>query len=228
MSSGNFGFMRVAKVLILFALTLSACNNDLDENNMTFLDLGIMNHYGNDYLIITDAGVVLLTSSLPTEIDFEDNVRVSVKYHVLSGMEPTDSIKIDYRVAVDAIDEVLTKEIITINDENRDTLGSAPVKFQDVWITQDFLTVYFSFLAGNKDHYFNLTYDPKEQSDPDVVNLTFRHEDNGDIRQTQYSGFISFRLNSLRQEGKSTINITFKGKQYNSDEGYTADLVYTY
>ncbi len=225
----SFISVKVLMVMVMLPLiTLSGCLKDSDDSNMTFLDLGILNHYGNDYMIITDAGVVLLTEKLPEEVDFGDNLRVSVKYKVLSTAQPDDSIKADYWVYVEALNEVITKEIITINEANRDTLGDAPVEFSNVWITQDFLTVYFSFYAGDKDHFFNLTYDPDEQDDPGVVVLRFRHKANGDTELKKYSGFMSFRLNSLRKEGESAVDIVFKGKQYYEDKDYSSDLVYRY
>ncbi len=214
-------------VLFLFLLVTTGCSGD-DEKDMSFLDLGIINHYGNDYLIITDAGINLLAYALPTELDFDDNLRVSVRYKVIRPAEPDDSIKLDYIVAVEDINELLTKEIITIDDANRDTLGSSSVKFENVWITQDYLTVYFSFYAGTKEHYFNLTYDPMEQTSDDFVALTFRHKDNGDTEIKQYWGYISFRLNSLRREDGSSVNIHFRGKQFDEMDYQKNDLVYIY
>ena len=214
-------------ILFLFLLITAGCSGD-DEKNMSFLDLGIINHYGNGYLIITDAGVNLQALTLPVELDFDDNLRVSVKYRVIRPAEPNDSIKVDYIVDVEDINELLTKEIITINDANRDTLGSSPVKFENVWITQDYLTVYFSFYAGTKDHYFNLTYDPMEQTSDDFVALTFRHKDNGDTEIKQYWGYVSFRLNSLRREDGVPVNIHFRGKQFDEMDFQLNDLVYTY
>ncbi len=214
-------------ILFLFLVLIAGCI-DKDDENMSFLDLGIINHYGNGYLIITDTGVNLQAATLPVELTFDDNLRVSVKYRIIQPGESTDSIKVDYIVQVEDITELVTKEIITINDANRDTLGSSPVKFENVWITQDYLTVYFSFYAGTKDHYFNLTYDPMEQTSEDFVALTFRHNDNGDTEIKQYWGYISFRLNSLRREGRSSVNIHFRGKQFDEMDFQLNDLVYTY
>ena len=215
-------------MVLLPLITLSGCLKHQDDSNMTFLDLGILNHYGNNYMIITDAGFVLLTEKLPEEVNFDENMRVSIKYKVLTTTQPDDSIKADYWVYVEALDEIVTKEIITINEANRDTLGNTPVEFSNVWITQDFLTVYFSFYASNKNHFFNLTYDPEEQDDPSVVVLRFRHKTNDDNAQNIYSGFMSFRLNSLRKEGESKIDIIFKGKQNNEGMDYSSNLVYRY
>jgi len=219
---------KLIQLLILSVLIFSGCTGKSDDEPMTFMDLGILNHYGDDYMIITDAKVVLLTKKLPQDFDFEENIRVSVRYQILGPAESNDNIKADYRVEIKAIDELLTKDIITINDENRDTLGSAPVLFNNVWITQDFLTVYFTFYAGEKNHFFNLTYDEREQTDEDIVYLTFRHQDNGDIEIKKYWGYVSFRLNNLRKEGKSEVKIHFRGKQFDEEDFQLDDLVYNY
>jgi len=216
----------VKKILFFILIAFSACMDDYKEPDSYYLDLAVMNHDGNNYLITTDAGVKLMAESLPVEMEFDDNVRVNVRYRLLS---PVDTSKgFSYWVYVDEIEEVLTKDIITINDENRDSLGSAPVKFYDVWITQDYLTVYFSFYAGTETHYFNLTFDEKEQTDNDTIHLTFRHEDNKDIARHYYNGYITFKLKPLRDPEKSERVIRFRGKEYDNVDYLQKDLIYTY
>jgi hypothetical protein len=194
-----------------------------------FLDLGILNHYGtSEYMIITDDGIVLLTENLPRQIDFDDNARVSLRYHVLRSAPENDSIKADYWVDVDAITELITKEIVVVNDSKIDSLGTAPVEFQKVWITQDFLTVYFTFYGGSKVHDFNLTYNEDGQGEDEFTYLTFQHQDNKDEQVKQYWAYVTFRLNSLRKEGQSEIKIHFRGKQNNEDDYIQSDLVYRY
>ena len=140
----------VKQLVFLMLIILSSCMDDYSEPEKYYLDLAIVNHEGNDYLITTDAGVKLMAETLPVDLEFDDNIRVSVRYKLLTPVDSSQGFS--YWVYVDEIGEVLTKEILTINDENRDSLGSAPVKFYDVWITQDYLTVYFSFYAGYKTH----------------------------------------------------------------------------
>lgn len=213
-------------ILLLVLIGFVGCIDHNDDTEDKYYDLGVINHAGSSYLITTDAGVKLMTETLPVDLEFDDNLRVIVKYSILKPAGGDQDF--DYWVYVDEIEESFTKEIITINDANRDTLGSSPVEFHDVWITQDYLTVYFTFYAGNKDHYFNLTYDEQEQSDDSFILLTFRHDDNDDIASQTYTGYISFKLNSLRDLEKSEINIHFRGKQFNNVEYLLDDLVYKY
>ncbi len=216
---------RVKQLGFLMLIILSSCMDDYSEPEKYYLDLAIVNQEGNDYLITTDAGVKLMAEALPVELEFDDNIRVSVRYKLLTPVDTSQGFS--YWVYVDEIGEVLTKEILTINDENRDSLGSAPVEFYDVWITQDYLTVYFSFYAGTKTHYFNLTFDENEQVN-DTTLLTFRHEDNGDIPHQLYAGYITFKLNSLRDSEKSERVIFFRGKGYDNVDYLVEDLIYTY
>ena len=216
----------VKKILFFILIAFSACMDDYKEPDSYYLDLAVMNHDGNNYLITTDAGVKLMAESLPVEMEFDDNVRVNVRYRLLSPVDTSQGFS--YWVYVDEIEEVLTKDIITINDENRDSLGSAPVKFYDVWITQDYLTVYFSFYAGTETHYFNLTFDEKEQTDNDTIHLTFRHEDNKDIARHYYNGYITFKLKPLRDPEKSERVIRFRGKEYDNVDYLQKDLIYIY
>jgi hypothetical protein len=102
------------------------------------------------------------------------------------------------------------------------------VKFYDVWITQDYLTVYFSFYAGTEIHYFNLTYDEMEQADNDTIHLTFRHEDNNDVAIHYYNGYITFKLNPLRDPEKTERVICFRGKEYDNIDYLQEGLIYTY
>jgi hypothetical protein len=219
---------NLRNILILFAIVLSGCIKHADNDPMTLLDLGILNHYGSGYMIITDGGNVLLAESIPVNIDFDDNARVSIQYRIIQRAPQNDSIQADYLVQVDGINELITKEIITVDDNNRDTLGNAPVEFRQVWITQDFLTVYYSFYVGSKYHDFNLTYDIDEQADDEFIYLTFRHNDNNDEEVQQYWAYVTFRLNSLRKEGQSEVKIHFRGKQNNENDYIKSDLVYKY
>lgn len=219
--------MSTVKIIaFLILIALSSCMDDFSDTENYYLDLAIMNHEGDNYLITTDAGVKLMTETLPVDIDFDQNVRVNVRYKLLTPVDT--SMGFSYWVYVDEIGEVLTKEIVTINDENRDSLGSAPVKFYDVWITQDYLTVYFSFYAGTETHYFNLTFDEKEQANNDTILLNFRHQDNNDTPRQYYNGYITFKLNTLRDPEKSEQVIRFRGKEYDNIEYLQEDLIYSY
>jgi len=217
--------LKVKRILLLLMVALAGCDNFNDEN-YSYVDYGVLSRAGSYFLITTDPGIKLLAESLPVDLEFEDNLRVAVEYTFIK--QAGEDQDFDYWVNVEKISEIQTKEIVVINDENRDTLGCAPVDFKEVYIIQDFLTVYFTFYASNKDHYFNLTYDSNEQTDDNFVTLRFRHQDNDDQEAQKYTGFVSFRLNSLRQPDRSEINIHFRGKQYSEVEYRIDDLVYKY
>jgi hypothetical protein len=210
---------------LLFLVLLSGCLQDYEDVNVQYMDMAVIKHYGSYYLIITDDGVKLLTDELPLDEDFDDNLRAIVKYYLI-GIGGEDK-EYDYIVTVEEIKEIQTKDIIFINDDNRDTLGSAEVDFNEVWITEDYLTVYFSFLMGKQDHYFNLTFDEKEQILGDTIVLTFRHQDNNDHAVQELTGYITFNLDTLQTDDRNERVILFKGKEYQNRE-FRQELVYSY
>ncbi|NPA37231.1 MAG: hypothetical protein GXO47_10330 [Chlorobi bacterium] len=209
----------------LFIVFMTGCVNDTDDVDLLYMDAAVITHYGSSFFITTDAGLKLLAENIPFKDVFEESIRVLIKYYLLDVAG--ENKEYDYLVYVTEIKEIDTKDIILINDENRDTLGSASCDFIDVWITQDYLTVNFSFFMGTKIHNFYLTYDEKEQAGDDTIVLTFRHQDNNDIPAQKLTGYVSFKLNSLKIPGKNKIEIIFKGKGFNDFE-YEKNMIYSY
>jgi hypothetical protein len=217
----------VKNLALVLLIALSGClQEDGSSEAPLYYDFGILQEDGTSYTITVDnGGAVLAAESLPVDLEFEGKIRVTLAYSVIS--EGSEADDYDYLVTVRDIEEMNSKNILVIDDVSRDTIGDGGAEFHKVWITEDYLTVHFSFYAHNKEHKFNLTYDEQSQEDGNLL-LEFKHLDNDDLATNLYTGYLSFRLNSLQEDGKNEITFNFKGQKYYNEEFVVKDLVYKY
>lgn len=175
---------------------LPSCIDDVENAPYTYRQLCVTSYLDDNYLFISDSGERLLAKSLPLDYEFEDDKRVMVTF---SDFTKSMIEGYDYLIVLENIYDINTKDIIFINEENKDTLGNAPVFFDNIYASGNYLNLIFTFGAsGNEKHYFNMSYDAGLQPvSNDTIKLTFHHKDNNDTWIQNYPGFISFDLRSL-------------------------------
>jgi hypothetical protein len=193
----------------------------LDDNNDTtppqYLELGMTKLGAEEQMqVITDSDLTLEFATYPTSYDFEEDTRVMVKYSVNEQGEESDSY--DYLVDVYSIQDVVLKDIIELNEENRDTIGTDQIVVNDIWVSGGFLNIDFSFYGDDEVHYINVVQDPDEQSDdPTELYLQIRHDARDDEPLNRYRGLMSFHIESYQVEGEDMLTLIF------SDQGFYAD-----
>ncbi|MCU4165235.1 NigD1/NigD2 family lipoprotein [Carboxylicivirga caseinilyticus] len=179
---------------------LSSCMKEMDTVPYTYRLLCVTSMYGDYYMFTSDSGDRFITQTLPSQYEFEEDKRVLIEF---SSYEESDEDVLDYEyfVVLSSVTDITTKDIIFINEENKDTLGYDGVQINNLYAVGNYLNVDFTFWAsGSKSHYFNTSYDYDLQTSNDTIVLTFHHKDNDDIWRYSYSGFLSFDLRSLQED----------------------------
>ena len=130
----------------------------------------------------------------------------------------------DYNVLVKQINEILTKDIVEMDDDENteEKIGDDKINTTDMRINKDnkYLTIEFQYYgthSADKKHFLNLVI-PKAEAAPttedgsgkdEYINLEFRHNSEGDYPQTLGEGYVSFKLDKIkdRMEGKKGLRI---------------------
>jgi len=163
----------------------------------TYRQLCVTATYGDFYMFISDSGAKFITKTLPEGYEFEVDQRVMISFTDFTKSEVDDY---DYFFEPVTVSEIPSKEIIFINDENKDTLGNDGVILNNAYVSGNFLNVDVSFGAsGTIMHYFNTSYNDELQSSYDTLTLTYHHKDNDDMWLQTFSGFLSFDLRSIEE-----------------------------
>lgn len=142
----------------------------------------------------------------------KDKQRVIVNYSILSTKPIGSSYKHD--VLVNDIYEILTKDIFDITSNTQDSIGNDPIHIHDMWVSNDFLNVEFSYLGFSKMHFINLVRDASKTYTDNKVHLEFRHNANNDYPSHSVRGIVSFRLDKIRKPGVSSVEFVVHTNEF--------------
>ena len=107
-----------------------------------------------------------------------------------------------------------------LTDEVADSIGNNRIHVheKDIWISNNFLNIYFSYYGGNQVHYLNMIKHPNDSVDVDGrLVMEFRHNDNGDSYSYPYDGIVSFDMNSLYKSGMDSLPFVVNVKDWYGD-----------
>ena len=153
--------------------------------------------------------------------EFENGQRAFVIFNELE--QPVNGY--DYNIQVRDITKVLTKEIVTMDDEENteEKIGDDKINATYMWISKDkkYLTIEFQYYgthSEDKKHFLNLVINNKEadsaaenedNTDDEYINLEFRHNSERDSPDHLGEGYVSFKLDKIEEqiEGKKGLNI---------------------
>lgn len=205
---------------------LQSCLND-DNSPSDLLVISTINKIdkdSKDFYFTLDDGKKMYPSNgqIWGKADFKDGERAFVMFNELT--EPVDGY--DYNVRVKQIKAILTKDIITMdNEENtEEKIGDDKINATYMWINEDkkYLTIEFQYYGShseNKKHFLNLvinhpkpaapTADEKSREDDEYINLEFRHNGEEDYPQSLDEGYVSFKLDKIKDriENKKGVRI---------------------
>lgn len=212
--------------LIIVVLSSSfACNDDGYSLGDFRINIATVIPEGQEsYSLLLDNGEKLWPGATDVYYRPSVNQRVFVNYTILSD----ERNGYDHYIKVNDIWNVLTKPIIELTEEIADSIGNDPIKVNEFWIGDNYLNTSFSFnYGGEKPHAINMVINTMEETeDEGVLELEFRHNAYNSKSNALYNGFASFDLKPFRQEGKDSIPITIKVKDW--DEVKTFKLMYKY
>lgn len=96
------------------------------------------------------------------------------------------------------IDEVLTKEVVRLTEENIDEVGDDRIDILNAWVSGGYCNILFRFVTnGSERHLLNLienTTSAPDAPQDGYTDLEFRQNAFGDTSGYLYRGYVSFRL----------------------------------
>ena len=226
----NLKFIVFIFAVITAMPFLQSCQDDDTPNDLLVISTINTIQDSKDFYFTLDDGKTMFPSN-PQGMEakeYENGQRAFVIFNKLD--EPINGY--DYNIQVKRIQEILTKEIVTI-DENENTeekIGDNNINTTYMWITQDnkYLTIEFQYYGTHtedKKHFLNLVINPSDEqptadSDNDYINLEFRHNNEGDYPENLGEGYVSFKLDKIKDqiEGKKglriRVNTIYNGIKY--------------
>jgi len=181
----------------------------------------------NDYLIHLDNGNIVSPSvtSVPS-FEIKDNQRVLVNFNPLSDKPLTDST-VTYFAKIDGLQEILFKDIKKYTEVADDSMGHDPIVIRDAWIskTGGILTIDMKYYTNGSVHYINLIDNGEANGVDNPFILELRHNARGDSESYPAYGYVSFRLDYLKLQGKNETKFFIRYTDYN---GRRIDLPQTY
>ena len=176
------------------------------------------------YSLLLDDGTKLWPAATAVYYRAPTNQRVFVNYTLLSDKEGD----FDHYIKVNDIWNVLTKPVIDLNTQNADSIGNDPVRVNEMWVGNNYLNTSFSFnYSGVKPHAINMVLNTLEENNNGrVLELELRHNSFESESNRLFDGFACFDLKPFRIEGKDSIPIVIKYKDWDGDKTY--ELMYKY
>lgn len=223
-------------VICLFALIagtlfLTSCSEDKEYYSIgDFLvsfgvvEQGNTNQENNLVVRLDNGDKAVSLVSLPNWVEFEAGQRVLINFAPYEDKLNADSSKVYYG-KFNKIQNILYKDILSASSVNNDSIGNDPVMINRTWLTGDsILNVQFTFYTQGSKHYINLVDKGEGNGIEKPYLFEFRHNDRNDIHGYPASGFVSFKLDPIKVEGKHEVGFTVRYTDY---EGKTTDIPHT-
>lgn len=214
-------YIATSALIFIMVPILQSCLNDSDTYNDVLNDsslaIGTLRVIdGNDYYFDLDDGDKMYPgdTSYIHNYRLDDGQRVFVYFIPLAEKIPGYK----YNVKVIKIENILTKDIIPLTEENADSIGNDRINTNELWIKGGFLNIEFQYLHSgnpNKKHMLNMVVNKTAAAPPtddEYVDLEFRHNAFNDEEREPAWGVVSFRLDSIAEEmkGKKGLRIHVK------------------
>lgn len=204
---------RIFNFLVIFSLIFVACSKD--ESPEYYSVLGTVEKVEDSTFVVSDEDERLLVNNASSLNSVNDNDRI-IAYFTMSDMAKPSGV--DYVIDIYNFSRILFKPVTILSAEIIDSIGNDPLRVRDIWLAKDYLNLNFEYYGGSsgKIHYINLIRSPGELP-LDTIDLEIRHNANEDSQLYLLSGFVSFDLQSLRNEGDSVVLRIKANDYYNPD-----------
>jgi len=181
----------------------------------------------NDYVIHLDHGdkVVPLSTSVPSFV-LKDNQRVLVSFDPERNERLTDST-LTYYGNINSLRDVLFKGVKKYTEVADDSMGHDPILIREAWIskTGGILTIDFRYFTQGSVHYINLIDNGEANGIIKPFILELRHNARGDRKDYLATGYVSFKLDYLKLQGKTQTDFYVRYTDY---DGRKIDTPFTY
>ncbi|NDV66228.1 NigD-like protein [Bacteroides sp. 224] len=230
--------MNKLKLLLLLTIIItpvlySCQTSDDDKYSLAIATINVID--GNDYYFLTDKG----NKILPGDTTALHNYKVIPGQRVYVYFDEMDE-KVpgyDYNARIRYIENILTKGIIPMTEENQESIGDDPINISYIWFGGDHLNIEFHFQGtanSSTPHIVNLVKEDitipledgneeTEEEDDKYVNLELRHNAMGDTGSERLVSIVSFKKPFTTDPTKKGLKIRVK-TIYDGIKYYTIDL----
>jgi len=221
----KFKFIAFIFAIMTTTLILQSCldDNDGPADLLVISTINKISQDSKDFYFTLDNGEKMYPNNGQewNSAEFAEGQRAFVIFNELET--PVNGY--DYNIQVRDITKVLTKEIVTMDDEENteEKIGDDKINATYMWISKDkkYLTIEFQYYgthSEDKKHFLNLVINNKEadsaaenedNTDDEYINLEFRHNSERDSPDHLGEGYVSFKLDKIEEqiEGKKGLNI---------------------
>ena len=218
-------FITLTLAIIITLPMLQSCldDNDHQSRSLVISTINQISEDSKEFYFTLDNGKTMFPSNSQAwgGEKFENGQRAFVIFNELE--QPVNGY--DYNIQVRDITKVLTKEIVTMDDEENteEKIGDDKINATYMWISKDkkYLTIEFQYYgthSEDKKHFLNLVINNKEadsaaenedNTDDEYINLEVRHNSERDSPDHLGEGYVSFKLDKIEEqiEGKKGLNI---------------------
>lgn len=214
--------MAISILLMGILLFTPSCDDNLGSFRISIAT--VVPEGDKAYSLLLDNGKRLFPTAGDVRYSPKYNQRVYVNYTLLSEKNGAN----DYDVKINEIWNILTKQTIELNAQNKDSIGNDPLKARAVWVGGDYLNVSFLFnYGGVRPHAINLvknTLSTKESSQ--AIDLELRHNSYNSAHTNLIEGFVCFDLKPFRANDADSVKLSIKVNEWSGDTTY--DVIYRY
>ena len=213
--------LQLGLVLMILTTTVSCSKNDGYSLGKFYISVATVNKIDSHTFDLTlDNGQKLWPAASNFSWNFnynlKDSQRVFVNYTLLSDQYG----KYDHMVKVNDMWNILTKDVITLNNDNLQEVGHDPIRINDLWVANDFLNIGFLFnYGGIRPHTVNLVRNQLTQLDDgeEVLELEFRHNAFGTGADRLFDGLVCFDLKPFKRDDADSIKLKITYKDFPRD-----------
>lgn len=218
MKTIRYSLIVVISLIAIF--TFNSCNDDgysLGNYRLDIATVNVIDNESESFFLTLDNGTTLLPVASDAYYKPRFDKRVILNYTLLSDQMGG----YDHAIKINAIQDILTKDIIDLTSENEKEIGNDPIKILDLWTGDHFLNIHFGYnTAGEKAHAINLVRNKIEQTPTpsnETIELEFRHNANGDPQKYGAKNYAAFDLKPFQSENKDSINFIVKVLDFNNE-----------
>lgn len=217
--------LKFIAFIFIIMTTMTIFQSCLDDNNdpaelLVISTINLIDKDSKDFYFTLDDGATMFPSNQQewNNKKFESGQRAFVIFNELE--QPVNGY--DHNIQVRQIREILTKDIITMgeDDNTEEKIGDNEINATYMWINKDkkYLTIEYQYYGTHnedKKHFLNLVInnpEPKAAANDEYINLEFRHNNEGDAAERLEEGYVSFKLDKIKEqmEGKKGLRIRVK------------------
>lgn len=208
---------------IVATFTLSSCS-DINYSSEEYYI-----YYGD---VIDDSHILLDNNRILEVVENESSAsylkagyRLLINFSILEDLVDDETTTTDYKVRINAMSQILTKDVLIeadLTEDELEELGDDEIHINDTWISMSkYLNISFTMLLNDETHLINGLV--TEQEDNNVV-IELKHNAYEDRESYSSKGVVSLRVADLLPAEYDKLYIELRWKNYDKDEKVT-DLI---